>query len=62
MLANVDGHLLALLLMSVHQYPLDEIVAILITSDVDEWDSRSVWMRSSDDGKISIEELDATNF
>lgn len=34
-LANMDGDLLSLLLMSVHEDPLNEIVAVLITSNVD---------------------------
>lgn len=61
MLANVDGDLLALLLVSVHQYPLNEVVAILVTSNVDEWNSRSVRVRSRDDSEISIEKFNTAN-
>ena len=61
MLADVDGDLLSLLLMSVHQDPLDEVVAVLITSDVDERDSWSIWVRSGDDVEISVKELNASD-
>lgn len=61
MLADVDGDLLSLLLMSVHQDPLDEVVAVLIASDVDERDSWSIWVRSGDDVEVSVKELNASD-
>lgn len=44
MLANMDCDLFSLLLVSVHQDPLNKVVAVLITSNVDEWNSRSIWV------------------
>ena len=61
MLADVDGDLLSLLLMSVHQDPLDEVVAVLIASDVDERDSWSIWVRSGDDVEVTVKELNASD-
>jgi len=61
MLADVACNLLTLMMMSVHQNPLDQIVAVLITRDVDEWDARTIWMCSGDDSKIAFKKLDASN-
>lgn len=61
MFADVDGHLLALVMVSVHQNPLDQVVAVLITRDVDEWDAKSVWVGIGDDSKIAIQKVDTTN-
>lgn len=61
MLANVNGDLLALVMMSIHQDPLNQIVAILIASNVDERNTRSIWTLSSDDSQVAIQELESTN-
>lgn len=61
MLANMDGDLFSLLLMSVHQDPLDEVIAILIASYVNEWNSRSVRVRGGDDIQIAVKELNASD-
>ena len=61
MLSNVNGNLFSLLLVSIHENPLDEIVAILITSNVNERDAWSIWMGSGDDIEITIKKLNATN-
>lgn len=61
MLADVDGDLFALLLMSIHQYPLNEVIAVLISSNVDEWNARTIRMSRSYDRQISVEKLNAPN-
>ena len=60
-LADVNGDLLTLMVMGVHQDPLDEVVAILIASDVDEWDAWTIRASSGDDSKVPIQELKTTN-
>ena len=61
MLADVDGDLLTLMVMSIHKDPLDEVVAILITCNVDEGDSWTIGVCSGDDSKISVQELGTTD-
>lgn len=61
MLSDMDGNLLSLLLMGVHENPLDEVVTVLIASDVDEWNSRSFWVGCCDDIQITVEELNSAN-
>ena len=61
MLANVDSNLLALVMMSVHQNPLNQVVAVLVSSDVDERDTRAIGASSSDNTKIAIQEIKSTN-
>ncbi len=61
MLADVNGDLLTLMVMGVHEDPLDEVVAILITSNVDEWDAWTIWTSSGDDSKVAIQEFKPTN-
>lgn len=61
MFANVNGNLLTLVVVSIHQDPLDEIVAVLIASDVDEWNARTVWTRSGDDAEVAIQKFQTAN-
>lgn len=61
MFADVYGHLFTLVVMRIHQDPLDEIVAVLVPCNVDEGDARSIWPRGSDDPKISIQEVQSAN-
>jgi hypothetical protein len=60
-LANVNGDLLTLMMMRVHQNPLDEVIAILVASNVNEWNARSIWTSGSNDSKIVIQEFKTTN-
>lgn len=61
MLADMDGNLLSLMVMSIHQDPLDQIIAILVACDVDQRDAWTVWVSSGDDSEVSIQELWPTN-
>lgn len=45
-LSNMDGDLLTLVMMSVHQNPLNEIIAVLITSNVDQRNAGTIRMSS----------------
>lgn len=76
-LPNMAGNLLTLVVMSVHEDPLDQIVPVLVTRDyhvlatpkrglsgiltVDEWNAWTVWMSCRDDCKISLHEFSPTN-
>jgi hypothetical protein len=60
-LADVNSNLLALVGMSVHQDPLDQIVAILIASDVDERDAGTIRASSRDDSEVAIHEVETAN-
>ena|ERR1700753_2030754 len=56
-LADVDGNLLSLMVMSVHQDPLDEVVAILVASNVDEWNAWTIWVSSGDNSEVAVQEF-----
>jgi hypothetical protein len=60
-LANMDSNLLALMNVSIHQNPLNEIVAVLISSNIDERNARTIRPSSSDDSKIAIQEVQSAN-
>ena len=55
------GNGLTLVVVSIHENPLDQVIAVLVARDVDKWNARTVWMSSRDDSKIAIHELDTTN-
>lgn len=61
MLSDMDGNLLSLLLMGIHENPLDEVVSILITSNVNQRNSWSVRVRCGNYVEVSVKELNATN-
>ena len=61
MLANVNSDLLPLVMMGVHQDPLNQIVAILIPRNVNERNTRTVRMCSGNNAKIALKELHTTN-
>lgn len=61
MLADVDSDLLALVSMGIHQDPLDQVVAVLIPSNVDERNAGTIWTSSGDDTQILIQELVTAN-
>jgi hypothetical protein len=60
-LADVDGDLLTLVVVRVHEDPLDEVVAILISSDVNQWDAWTIGQSSGDNSKVAVQELRPTN-
>lgn len=60
-LADMDGHLLALMGMSVHQDPLNEIIAVLVPRNVDEWNARTICTCGGDDAQVPIQELVAAD-
>jgi hypothetical protein len=57
----MDSNLLALMNVSIHQNPLNEIVAVLISSNIDQRNARTIRPRSSDDSKIAIQEVQSAN-
>ena len=61
MLADVDSDLFSLMSMSVHQDPLDEVVPILIASNVDEWNARTIWTSGGYDIQVFIQEFMTAN-
>jgi len=61
MFANMDCDLLPLVVMSIHQDPLNQVVAVLVAGDVDEGDARTVRMCGCDGSQIMIQKFDAAN-
>ena len=61
MLANMDCDLLSLVMVGVHQDPLNQIVAVLIARDVNEGNAWTVWMCSGNDAKVALKELHTTD-
>lgn len=61
MLADVDSDLLTLMVVGVHQDPLNQVITVLVAGDVDEWDSRTIWMCRRNDAEVALQELDATD-
>lgn len=61
MLSYVDGNLLSLLLVGIHKNPLNEIVAVLIASNIDERNSWSLGMSCGNHIQIPIEKLNSAN-
>src|SRR5690242_13352375 len=49
------------MMMSIHQDPLDQVVAILVASNVNERNPRTVWSGGSDNTKIAIQEIHSTD-
>jgi hypothetical protein len=60
-LADVNRDLLTLVVVGIHQDPLNQVVAVLIPGNVDEWDARTIWMRSGNDAEVTFKELHATD-
>ena len=62
MLANVDSNLLTLMMMMrVHEDPLNQVVAVLVAGNVNKWDAWTVRTSRSDDSKIAIQEIKTAN-
>lgn len=62
MFANMDGYLLTVMLVRIQKYPLNQVVAILVTSYVDEWDAWTIRTGCCDDTKIALQKIGTTNF
>lgn len=61
MFADVDGDLFSLVMMSIHQNPLNQIVAVLVSRDVNEWYTRTIRMSGGDNSEISLQEFNSAN-
>jgi hypothetical protein len=60
-LSDVLSNNLTMLRVGVRENVLDEIVAVLITGDVDQWNARTVETTLTNTIKIAAEEVDTTN-
>lgn len=61
MLSNVLSNNLTVLRIGMSENILNEIVAVLVTRNVDQWDSRAVESALTDAIKIAAEEINTTN-
>ena len=61
MLADVNGDLLSLMMVGVHEDPLDQVVTILIASNVDERNAGTVWTSGGNDTKVAIQKVKTTD-
>jgi hypothetical protein len=61
MLADVGSNNLTMSRVGMRENVLDEVVTILITGDVDQWDSRTIRTTIGDTGKVALKEIDTTN-
>ena len=61
MLADVDCDLLSLMMVGIHQNPLYQIVAVLVTGNINQRNARTIWVCGSDDTKVALEELSTAN-
>jgi hypothetical protein len=61
-LSDVLSNNLTMLGVGVSENILDEIVSVLVTSDVDQWNARTIETALTDTVKISTEEVNTTNF
>ncbi len=62
MLADMSGNNLLVLGTRVSQNPLDQVVAVLVTCDINEGDSRAIHTALTHAIEISIKELRSSNF
>lgn len=60
-LANVAGNKLTMLRVGVSQDVLNEVVAILVTGDIDQWNAWAIKTAFADTIKIAAEEVGTTN-
>jgi hypothetical protein len=60
-LADVDCDLLSLMMVGIHQNPLYQIVAVLVTGNINQRNARTIWVGGSDDAKVTPEELNTAN-
>jgi hypothetical protein len=60
-LSDVLSHNLTVLGVGVRENVLDEIVAVLVAGDVDQWDARTIETAFTDSIKIAAEEVNTAN-
>lgn len=60
-LSDVLSNNLTMLRVGVRENVLDEIIAVLITGDIDQWNARTVETTLTDTIKIAAEKIDTTN-
>lgn len=61
MLADVASNELSVLWVGMGQNVLNEVVTILITGDVDQWDTRTIETTFADPIKVAAEKVGTTN-
>ena len=61
MLADVLSNNLAMLWVGVSENVLDEIVAVLVAGDVDQWNAGAIETTLTDTIQVATEEVDAAN-
>lgn len=61
MLSNMRGNDLAVLRGGMSQYPLNEIVAILVASNINQRDSGTVYAAFADSVKVSCQEISSAD-
>jgi len=57
----MNCNLLSLVMMSVHQNPLDQVVPILVASNIDERNTWAVGVCCGDDSEVALKELDTSD-
>jgi len=61
MLSDVLSNNLTVLWVGVSENVLDEIIAVLVTGDIDQWDARTIETTLTDTVKVAAEEVNTTN-
>lgn len=61
MLPDVSGDHLAVLRSCVVQDPLDEVVAVLVAGNIDEWDTSTILATFADSIEVATQEISASN-
>jgi hypothetical protein len=61
MLSDVLGNNLTMLGIGVRENVLDQIVAILVTGDIDQWNARTVETTLTDTIKVTTKEVNTTD-
>lgn len=61
MLSDVLSNNLTMLGVGVRENVLDEIVAVLVAGNVDQWDARTIETTLTDTIKVAAEEVNTTN-
>lgn len=57
----MNGHLFALMMVGVHENPLDQVVAVLVARNVNERDAWTIRVSSGDNPKITIQKFRTSN-
>ena len=61
MLANVGSDNLPVLWIGVGQDVLNQVVSVLVASNVDEWNAWTIWAAFADTVEVAAEKLNAAN-